>query len=89
MNEFMTVHRMIRHSLVCIFAAVLLGQEGTLARAQVQGECVARFTELPAKMENLFAAFIQRRQPEESFLAFTRRHTIAELQSFCNPQENS
>jgi ferredoxin-nitrite reductase len=47
------------------------------------------FTELPAKMENLFATFIQRRKSEESFLSFTRRHTIAELQSFSNPQENS
>jgi ferredoxin-nitrite reductase len=47
-----------------------------------------RFTELPAKMENLLATYTQRRKSEESFLAFTRRHTIAELQSFCNPQDS-
>jgi ferredoxin-nitrite reductase len=47
-----------------------------------------RFTELPAKVENLLATYTQRRKSEESFLAFTRRHTIAELQSFCNPQDS-
>ena len=46
-----------------------------------------RFTDLPARMESLFAAYTQRREPEESFLSFTRRHRIAELQSFCSPQE--
>ncbi len=46
-----------------------------------------RFTDLPARMESLFAAYTQRREPEESFLSFTRRHQIAELQSFCSPQE--
>jgi ferredoxin-nitrite reductase len=48
-----------------------------------------RFTELPAKIERLFVTYVRQRKPEESFLAFTRRHTIGELQSFCNPQENS
>ncbi|MBB5338192.1 NirA family protein [Tunturiibacter gelidoferens] len=69
---------------------VLIGggadQDQSLARELIPA---IRFTELPAKMENLFAAYTQRRKSEESFLAFTRRHAIAELQSFCNPQENS
>jgi ferredoxin-nitrite reductase len=69
---------------------VLIGggadQDQGLARELIPA---IRFTELPAKMESLFATFTQRRKPEESFLVFTRRHTIPELQSFCNPQENS
>jgi len=48
-----------------------------------------RFTDLPAKMESLFTVYTQRREPEESFLHFTRRHNIAELQSFCSPQETA
>jgi ferredoxin-nitrite reductase len=69
---------------------VLIGggadQDQGLARELFPAVC---FTELPTKMESLFSAYIQHCKPEESFLVFTRRHTIAELQSFCNPQENS
>jgi len=69
---------------------VLIGggadQDQGLARELIPA---IRFPELPAKMESLFSAYTQHRRPEESFLVFTRRHTIAELQSFCNPQENS
>ena len=39
-----------------------------------------RFSELPAAMEKLFGAFEQKRHEEESFLAFTRRHPIEDLQ---------
>jgi ferredoxin-nitrite reductase len=48
-----------------------------------------RFTDLPATMESLFAAYTQHREPEESFLSFTRRHQIAELRSFCSLQEKA
>jgi ferredoxin-nitrite reductase len=75
------------------------GEEGyqiVIGGGADQDQCLARelipairFTELPSKIESLFATYIQQRKPEESFLAFTRRHTIAELQSFCNPRENS
>jgi ferredoxin-nitrite reductase len=69
---------------------VLIGggadQDQGLARELIPA---IRFTELPPKMESLFATFTQHRKSEESFLAFTRRHTIAELRSFCNPPENS
>ncbi len=69
---------------------VLIGggadQDQGLARELIPAIC---FTELSSRIENLFATYIQQRRPEETFLAFTRRHTIAELQSFCNPQENS
>jgi len=44
-----------------------------------------RATELPAKMEHLFSNYMARRAPDESFLEFSRRHPIEELQSFCAP----
>ncbi len=48
-----------------------------------------RFADLPARMESLFTVYTQRRDPGESFLSFARRHQIAELQSFCSPQETA
>jgi ferredoxin-nitrite reductase len=69
---------------------VLIGggadQDQALARELIPA---IPFTELPAKMESLFATYTQRRKPDESFLTFTRRHSIAELQSFCNLKEIS
>ncbi len=47
-----------------------------------------RFTDLGATLENLFMAYVERRRPSESFLLFSRRHEIAELQGFCNTKEN-
>jgi len=42
-----------------------------------------RFDELPPVMERLFAAFDAKRDGEaETFLAFTRRHTVEELREF-------
>jgi len=38
-------------------------------------------------MERLFGAYTQQRHPDESFLAFSRRHTVLELQSFCAQEE--
>lgn len=46
-----------------------------------------RFDELSPVMERLFQAYTSQRNPDESFLAFTRRHTIADLQGFCRTQE--
>jgi ferredoxin-nitrite reductase len=40
------------------------------------------FSDLPPMLESLFAAFDERRGANESFLEFSRRHTIPELQSF-------
>lgn len=45
------------------------------------------FSELPPVMEQLFNAYIERRSPNESFLEFSRRHSIEELQSFCAVKE--
>jgi ferredoxin-nitrite reductase len=47
------------------------------------------FTELPAIMERLFDAYTDRRLANESFLEFSRRHSIAELQSFCAAKEHA
>lgn len=38
-----------------------------------------RFSDLPPAMEQLFGSFLQKRQGDESFLDFTRRHDISEL----------
>ena len=46
-----------------------------------------RFTELPPVMERLFAEFEGRRQQDETFLAFTRRHSIRELRAFARLTE--
>lgn len=45
-----------------------------------------RFRDLPSRMEQLFAAYIERRKADETFLEFSRRHTIAELQQFCSEE---
>ncbi len=46
------------------------------------------FTELPQAMEQLFGAFVERRTEEESFLDFSRRHTIQQLKDFCAARES-
>ena len=69
---------------------VLIGggtdQDQGLARELISA---IKFSDLPPVIEALFQAFTQQRAPDESFLSFTRRHRIAELQSFCNPQETA
>jgi ferredoxin-nitrite reductase len=67
---------------------VLIGggadQDQGLARELIPA---IKFSDLPPVVEALFQAFTQRRAPNESFLSFTRRHSIAELKSFCTSQE--
>ena len=48
-----------------------------------------KFSDLPPRIHNLFSAYTQRAMAGESFLAFTRRHAIEELKSFCQPEERS
>jgi ferredoxin-nitrite reductase len=43
---------------------------------------VVKFTELQTKLEGLFSEYIARREARETFLAFTRRHSIGELRQF-------
>ncbi len=44
-----------------------------------------RVTELPDRLDHLFTNFMARRAPDESFLDFSRRHEIDQLQAFCGP----
>lgn len=55
-----------------------------LARELIQS---VAYSELPPMLESLFAAFEERRNPNESFLEFSRRHSIPELQSFVTIKE--
>jgi ferredoxin-nitrite reductase len=45
-----------------------------------------KFADLPPVMERLFTAYTAQREPDETFLSFTRRHTIDELKSFCSTE---
>jgi ferredoxin-nitrite reductase len=45
------------------------------------------FSDLPAQMERLLAAYIEQRLGDESFLEFSRRHSIDELKSFLDLKE--
>ena len=46
-----------------------------------------RYSELPATMDQLFSTYMERRNEGESFLDFSRRHSITELQSFVAAKE--
>jgi len=46
-----------------------------------------KFADLPKTMERLFEAFTSRRRSDESFLEFSRRHSMDELKSFCLVKE--
>jgi len=45
-----------------------------------------RFTDLAPKLESLFSVYKAQRDADETFLQFTRRHDLSELQSFCNQE---
>jgi ferredoxin-nitrite reductase len=45
------------------------------------------FRELPPVIERLFGAYMERRTANETFLQFSRRHSIPELKSFCVGKE--
>jgi ferredoxin-nitrite reductase len=47
------------------------------------------FSELPPVMERLFRAYTEQRNEHESFLDFSRRHSVAELQSLCAEKEQA
>ena len=46
-----------------------------------------KFADLPLVMERLFHAYTTQRKPDESFLDFTRRHSVPELKTLCSTQE--
>lgn len=45
------------------------------------------YSDLPPVMDRLFEAYTERRTQDESFLEFSRRHSIEELQSFVSLKE--
>jgi ferredoxin-nitrite reductase len=47
-----------------------------------------KFADLPPMMDRLFHAYTAVRDPEESFLDFARRHSLAELKGFCALHED-
>jgi ferredoxin-nitrite reductase len=61
------------------------GDQG-LGRELIPG---IRFADLPARMEALFQAYADKCNQDESFLDFSRRHSIDELRSFSTTQEPS
>ena len=60
-------------------------QEKGLARELIPA---IPFRELSPVMERLFSAYTERRHGDESFLEFSRRHSIEELKSFCEVMEH-
>src|SRR5581483_3387093 len=46
-----------------------------------------RFADLPPVMERLFSAYMEKRYTDESFLAYTRRHSMEELRSQISMEE--
>ena len=59
-------------------------QDQGLARELVPS---VSYSDLPPMLEGLFAAFEERRNANESFLEFSRRHSIPELQSLLTMKE--
>jgi ferredoxin-nitrite reductase len=47
------------------------------------------YSQLPSMLERLFDAYMERRQPQESFLQFSRRHSMEELKDFVAVKENA
>jgi ferredoxin-nitrite reductase len=45
-----------------------------------------KFADLPPVMERLFTAYTAQREPDETFLSFTRRHRIEELKNLCSTE---
>ena len=76
-----------------LLGAKVSGQEGyqvVLGGGSDQDQGLAKeliaaipFSELPPVMERLFQSYIERRNENETFLSFSRRHSFEELKSFC------
>ena len=46
-----------------------------------------RYADLPPVLERLFGSYVESRKPGETFLDFSRRHSLAELQDFIAQKE--
>ena len=47
------------------------------------------FSQVPPVMERLLGAYVERRRENETFLNFSRRHSVEELKSFCVAREEA
>jgi ferredoxin-nitrite reductase len=83
-----------------LLGAKVAGEEGYqvfLGGGSDQDQGLAReltpaipYSQVPPIVEQLFGAYIERRNaPHETFLDFSRRHSIAELRSFCTAKEQT
>ena len=82
-----------------LLGAKVAGQEGyqvLLGGGSDQDRGLARelfsaipYTQLPQLMERLFAAYVDHRMTDETFLSFSRRHSLEELKSFCAGEERA
>jgi ferredoxin-nitrite reductase len=59
-------------------------QDRGLARELISS---IRYADLPPALERLFGSYMKRRNADESFLDFSRRHSLAELQNFIAHKE--
>jgi ferredoxin-nitrite reductase len=48
-----------------------------------------RYADLPPVLEELFASYMENRAANETFLDFSRRHSIEELQGFIHQRESA
>lgn len=60
-------------------------QDQGLARELISA---IKFSELTPVLDRLFQRYVNTRNSEETFLDFTRRHSLAELKALCAPEEN-
>lgn len=93
------LHSCAQHYIgdIGLLGAKVRGEEGykvVIGGGSDQDQGLARelipsiaYADLPLVMERLFQAYMDRRAANESFLDFSRRHSIDELQSFLSPNE--
>jgi ferredoxin-nitrite reductase len=82
-----------------LLGAKVAGQEGYqifLGGGSDQDRGLARelfsaipYSQLPQLMERLFAAYVEHRMPNETFLSFSRRHSLEDLKSYCAVKERA
>ena len=53
------------------------GADAAIAKEVFKG---ISFAEIPTLLERVLKTYLERRQPNESFAAFTRRHEVKQLQ---------
>jgi ferredoxin-nitrite reductase len=67
-----------------VFVGGGFGRNQTVGRQIFTGVAA---TELPRTLERILRAFLKHRQDRESFLQFSARHTVGQLQEMCSDEE--